>query len=85
MIDYEKIKLEIEDRFKDIDNAIARLRALLDPDPEDKPETWEQKHIKSVLESRRGDRCRQHESDGEDYRYQRAHHYKCTKCGEFYR
>lgn len=27
----------------------------------------------------------QHESDGEDYRYQCAHHYKCTKCGEFYR
>lgn len=27
----------------------------------------------------------QHESDGEDYRYQCAHHYKCIKCGEFYR
>lgn len=27
----------------------------------------------------------QHESDGEDYRYKCAHHYKCKKCGEFYR
>lgn len=26
-----------------------------------------------------------HESDGEDYRHQCAHHYKCIKCGEFYR
>src|SRR3954466_14098048 len=26
-----------------------------------------------------------HESDGEDYRYQCSHHYKCKKCGEFYR
>lgn len=60
MIDYEKIKLEIEDRFKDIDDAIARLRALFEPEPKDKPESWEEKHIKSVLESRR-DRCK-HES-----------------------
>jgi len=27
----------------------------------------------------------EHESDGEDYRYHCAHHYKCIKCGEFYR
>lgn len=26
-----------------------------------------------------------HESDGEDYRYQCSYHYKCKKCGEFYR
>jgi hypothetical protein len=27
----------------------------------------------------------EHENDGEEYMHQRSHHYKCNKCGEFYR
>lgn len=33
MINYEKIKLEIEDKFKDIDDLITTLLALSEPEP----------------------------------------------------
>ncbi len=80
-------------------------------DQHNRQETWEEKHIKSILEFRRsecqhepepeqpsgftstpdkprsliGDKCRQHESDGMEYQNNDGPHYKCTKCGEFYR